>query len=132
MKKAIVYPIILIFLSCFLQQILHAMPAYPGPVIFTQPDGTKINISLKGDEKAKWAVTTDGYTVLFNDKGFLEYAELNKNGDLVVSGVIARNPEKRLVEEKTFLSSLPGGFLVRGLKYTIFVKASFFLLISDR
>ena len=104
MKKAIVYPIFLVFLSCFLQQILHAVPAYPGPVIFTQPDGTKINISLKGDEKAKWAVTADGYTVLFNDKGFLEYAELNKNGDLVGSGVIVRNPEKRLVEEKAFLS----------------------------
>ncbi len=104
MKKAIIPSIIILFFSCFLQQVLHAVPAYPKPVTFTQPDGTTIEVTIKGDEKVKWAVTSDGYTVLFNNKGFFEYANLDTKGDLIVTGMIASDPEKRRLKEKSFLS----------------------------
>lgn len=41
-----------------------AVSAYPKLIKYTQPDGTKVNIFLKGDEFAKWAETEDGYTLL--------------------------------------------------------------------
>ncbi|MBA7526104.1 hypothetical protein ES705_18264 [subsurface metagenome] len=103
MKKAIISFLILLSIFCLLQQALFAVPAYPKPVTFTQPDGTTIKITLKGDERVKWAITSDGYAILFNDKGFYEYAMLNHAGDLIVSGIKARDPEKRSAKEKKLL-----------------------------
>jgi len=66
---------------------LKAVPAYPDPVEYKLPDGSKISITLKGDEKVNWAETLDGYTILLNKDGFYEYAVKNSDGDLVTSGV---------------------------------------------
>lgn len=85
---------------------LYSVTAWPYPVEFTQPDGTKITVLLKGDEKMKWAETTDGYTILFNSEGFYEYAKLNETQDLVRSAIIAEDPEERSGEAKAFLSGL--------------------------
>jgi len=85
---------------------LYSVTAWPYPVEFTQPDGTKITVLLKGDEKMKWAETTDGYTILFNSKGFYEYAKLNETQDLVRSAIIAKDPKERSSEVKTFLKAV--------------------------
>jgi len=77
------------------QTNLNASSAYPGLINFIQPDSTKIRIFLKGDEKVKWAETEDGYTILFNSKGFYEYAVIQNNTDLIPSGVVAKNIEER-------------------------------------
>lgn len=84
---------------------LYAIPAYPEKIEFTQPDGSKIFIFLKGDEKVHWAETLDGYTLIFNEKGFYEYAQQNAKGDLEQSGIIAQNIEKRNVQELNFLKN---------------------------
>ena len=57
MKKIVIF---IIFLNLILLQ-LWAVPAYPGLIKFIQPDGSEQDIFLKGDEKVKWAETTDGY-----------------------------------------------------------------------
>ncbi|MGD2034591.1 MAG: M6 family metalloprotease domain-containing protein [Bacteroidales bacterium] len=106
MKRAVVFSVSFLILTCFSGQVLIAMPAYPYPVTYTQPDGSKIDIILRGDERIKWAVTSDGYTVLSNKKGFFEYAKLTQDGDMVPSGVIARDPGTRSAPEKAFLSSV--------------------------
>jgi M6 family metalloprotease-like protein len=85
---------------------LIASPAYPDTIEFTQPDGTKILILLKGDEHLKWAETEDGYTLLINQKGFYEYATLNDQGDMICSGFIARNSKDRLRNENEYLSKV--------------------------
>ncbi len=71
MKKFFLTLTIIIF------TLLHASaaPAYPYPVSYQLPDGSELTIQLKGDEWLHWAVSEDGFTVLFNDDGFLEYAE---------------------------------------------------------
>ena len=56
--------------------------AYPYPVKVTQPDGTTITVTLQGDEKVKWAITTDGYTLMYNNRGVYEYAIQDSKGDL--------------------------------------------------
>ncbi|NLA23956.1 MAG: metalloprotease, partial [Bacteroidales bacterium] len=71
----------------FISQTSNAAPAKPGLIEFVQPDGSKLNIYLHGDEFLKWASSTDGYTLLFNSEGFYEYAILNQSGDLVPSGI---------------------------------------------
>lgn len=61
-----------------------AVPAYPKPITVTQPDGTQVTILLKGDERTHWLETTDGYTLLRDQEGFLAFAE-RKEGKMVAS-----------------------------------------------
>jgi M6 family metalloprotease-like protein len=85
---------------------VYAVPACPQPIEFTQPDGSKVTILLKGDEKVKWAETDDGYTIIFNRKGFYEYAVLNTASELEATGVIAKNREKRTPRETSYLNKI--------------------------
>ncbi len=105
MEKLKIIFITLFIITVFSQQLIAA-PAYPDLVDYELPDGTSINIQLMGDEKVKWAETPDGYSILLNKEGFYEYAILNNNGDLVLSGVRANNLDERSGEENTFLSRI--------------------------
>jgi len=98
---------VLIITLAGLLQYAHAVPAYPYPIDYTQPDSSTITIQLFGDEFVSWRETADGYTLLFSKDGFLEYAEQNGNGDIKPSGVRARNELERTEAEKKFLDGLP-------------------------
>jgi M6 family metalloprotease-like protein len=62
MKKRIVWGILLMLCSLSLM----AGPAYPGRIVYTQPDGTTIGIHLHGDEFHHWA-TDDAGRILEQD-----------------------------------------------------------------
>lgn len=64
-----------------------AMPAYPKPITVTQPDGSKVTVCLRGDERLNWAETTDGYTLLRDDAGFWTLAKVDKNGCITPSSL---------------------------------------------
>lgn len=102
--KAITRTIVLLMLFASVFSI-DASPAYPGLINFTQPDGSSIRIYLKGNEKIKWAETEDGYSILFNAEGYYEYAITDINGDMTLSGIIAKNAESRNYSNFVFLSS---------------------------
>ena len=68
--------------------VTHAVPAHPGMVTITQPDGNKVTVRLVGDEFFNYNCTSDGYTVVRNEQGDYEYATLN-NGRLEPSGLLA-------------------------------------------
>jgi M6 family metalloprotease-like protein len=85
---------------------LYAIPAYPNLIDFKQPDNSTIKIKMYGDEKVRFAETEDGYTILFNAKGFYEYAQLNQNGELVCSNKIAKNPNLRSSSDNQLLFGL--------------------------
>ena len=93
----------------FLMQEAKAVTANPHPVEFKQPDGHAITVFLKGDEKVHWAVTKDGYSLLFNSNGALEYATLDNLGEMVPSGIQASDIERRTAQELTFLSQTAKG-----------------------
>ncbi|MFZ4413230.1 MAG: M6 family metalloprotease domain-containing protein [Bacteroidales bacterium] len=101
---------LLLFLLPF---TLKAVPAYPHPIEFTQPDGSKIIIQLKGDEKIRWAETMDGYSILFNKTGTYEYAILDAENNMQTSGKQAKEKESRSTEEISFLNTIP-----KGLRYS--------------
>jgi M6 family metalloprotease-like protein len=95
-----------VILSMFIQQEVFAVIADPDPIEYTQPDGKVITIILKGDEVINWAETLDGYTLLNNGKNGWEYAVLNKDGDLVCSGVLAHNIAERTKDEDKLIKKL--------------------------
>ena len=85
---------------------LFAVPAYPLPIDVKQPDGITLNITLKGDEYVSWAESSDGYTLLRNSNNFWEYAQRNAQGDLALSGRIAKNIQQRDAADNAFLSQI--------------------------
>lgn len=85
---------------------LQAVPAFPFPIKYKQPDGSEVTIRLRGDERIHWAETSDGYTLLSNGKNGWEYATKDDSGNLKVSGVLAREAGKRTSEEIKLIKKL--------------------------
>ncbi|MDR1739947.1 MAG: M6 family metalloprotease domain-containing protein [Bacteroidales bacterium] len=100
--------ILLMLVGIFLSEVvLFAAPARPAPIDYRLPDGSEITITLKGDERVHWAQTPDGYTLLFNKDGYLEYAVADGSGGIKPSGVQAHNAPGRSTNERNFLSKQP-------------------------
>ncbi len=76
--------IFLIFILFFLSKFLYAVPAYKNIIELIQPDGSKINVRLFGDEFYHWYEDLQGYTILkdVTSKNWV-YAEKSSNGSLV-------------------------------------------------
>ena len=58
---------------CLGLQVGHAVPAYPEPFTFTQPDGTTITLKAVGDEFQNGLTTNDGLTVTIGADGYIYY-----------------------------------------------------------
>lgn len=98
-----------LILALMVSKIAQAIIAYPNPIEYTLPDGSKINIVLMGDEKVRWAQTIDGYSILMNKEGFYEYAVLNDKGDMVRSGLKVSEVMKRSEVEEQLISKVGKG-----------------------
>ena len=99
--------ILSLFLGMFCLAV-QAVPADTTPIQVTQPDGTRLTITLHGDEFFHLTTTVDGYTVLKNAAGFYTYARLD--GDRLVAGDrIARDPLHRTAADLAALAVTPKG-----------------------
>lgn len=78
---------ILLALAACASAVAMAIPARPGFVTFTQPDGTEVQIQLVGDEHGHVAYTSDGLVVV-NVDGRLEYAYFDESGVAKPSGKV--------------------------------------------
>lgn len=58
-----------------------------------QPDGSQLTITALGNEAVHYLETSGGFTVLKNTSGYFEYATTDANGNLTLSGVVARDNE---------------------------------------
>ena len=63
-------------------QFMTAIPAYPGRIVYTQPDGTRIVIRHHGDEFGHWATDGSGRLVVESPEGFYRPA-----ADISVEGI---------------------------------------------
>ena len=106
MKKFYLFTALTVLFVNILIDRSFAVPAYPYPVQITQRDGTVLSVILQGDERIKWAITPDEYALIYNSKGVYEYAKLDASGDMIPSGVKARNVSDRSSQDKVFLNSV--------------------------
>lgn len=97
--------LLLISLSLFVFQT-WAVPAYPYPVKITQPDGSTLNLLLKGDEHHHYATTEDGIAVIRNSKGVYNYARMDAQGKLTDLKLQANNPGLRGATERNFITTI--------------------------
>jgi uncharacterized membrane protein len=56
------------------------MPANPAPVVVAQPDGSKIALRIRGDERANWHEDLNGYPVVRVPDGHYVYAVRDARG----------------------------------------------------
>ena len=97
--------LIILIISAF--SSLFAVPAYPYPIVFTQPNGEQVTLIMKGDEFVKFAQTLDGYTLLYNPEGYFCYAQKNAQGDIEPSAFYAKEISKRNMEVNKMLLNIP-------------------------
>ena len=64
-----------------------AVPARPGVFTLKQKDGSVIKARLHGDEFCNWVTTADGYNIVGGADGNWYFAELDKSGSLVSTGI---------------------------------------------
>ncbi len=84
---------------------LNAVPAKPGLITMTQPDGAELKVRLTGDESFHQYFSEDGYPLLFSD-GRLEYALIDKGGILIPSGIEAVPADARTADVSRMLQEL--------------------------
>ena len=102
MKRFLLFIIILGFFTP-----LFAVPAYPYPVVFTQPNGEQVTLIMQGDEFVRFAQTLDGYTLLYNAEGYFCYAQKNAQGDLEPSDFFAEDISNRSEAANQLLADTP-------------------------
>ncbi len=98
--------IFLLLTIIIVSKSLFSVTAFPEKVQFSQPDGQKVTLTLKGDEYVKYAETEDGFTLLYDTAGFFNYAYINSDGNLVPSSFHAREINDRTEPVILFLQTI--------------------------
>ena len=83
----------------------YAVPAKPGLLTRTQPDGSEINVRLLGDEFHHYFLSEDGYYIV-EDAGFFYYADVDASGRTVKSDIKVTPVAARSAEAAAFLSGV--------------------------
>ena len=86
---------------CALCNCIHAEPAQNVVKKVVQPDGTTLLLTLAGDERLHYYVTSDGYPVL-EEHGVYYYAEPTAD-NIVCTKVPAHDPDTRTTSERSML-----------------------------
>ena len=73
-----------------------AVPAHPGIITVTQPDGTQLRIKLIGDEFMHFTVTDRGELLYEEEDGYYSYATVNEDGNVVSTGINATSDTKNI------------------------------------
>ena len=72
--------------------------------MITQPDGTTLWLHERGDEFYHWEESTDGFVLVQNAQGVMEYARI-ENNQLVASRVKVHNVQEKSQGERAFANS---------------------------
>lgn len=82
-----------------------AIPALHRQFVMTQPDGSQVTLTLRGDEFCHFYTTDDCHMVIGGADGYY-FAEVGSDGLLTRSAVLASDPDMRSAEQDDFLQSL--------------------------
>ncbi|MCR5679303.1 MAG: M6 family metalloprotease domain-containing protein [Prevotella sp.] len=93
------------FLTILAVSNLWAVPAHPDSARVVQPDGSFVTLRLVGDEFHHFLTTTDGYTVLGTEGGYV-YAKFDDEGMPHATTLLAHDAPVRSVDEQKLLRSL--------------------------
>ena len=86
--------------------ILYSRPAHQGTRRMLQPDGSRVTIRLVGDEYLHYNTTTDGYSLVRRDDGAYVYAQIDDEGQLAPTALLAHDADERTAEERRYVESV--------------------------
>lgn len=118
-----------------------AVPARPGQIQLSQPDGSLVKVCNNGDENRNWLSTPGGFTLLRDAEGFLSFAT-KENGHLKASNIryygdesentalkrgISKNllPEETVSRRKTAATQIDGTFPSTGQRKLLMLLINF-------
>lgn len=84
----------------------YGVPARPGVITRTLPDGTSLSLTLQGDECSHHYFSTDGYPVVEGTDGYFYYATLDKSHRVIKSDVRVSQIADRQINELNFLKEI--------------------------
>ena len=84
-------------------QAQRRVPAYPGMIERVQPNGDTLHTYLRGDEHQHVMMTTDGWQIRENRRGWIVYAKKNCKGETVAGCRKAHDEAKRKKCEEKWL-----------------------------
>ena len=95
---------IILFLALWVMKATMAWgaPAMPGAFKVKQVDGTLLTIEQRGDEHHHWLQTPDGMLVMENNGAYC-VADIDEQGQLQPTGVLAHNKEYRTLAENFYM-----------------------------
>lgn len=96
----------IIFSSVSQGQVQQRCIAYPDTIKMVQGRKYILKCFIKGDEYSSTTTTVDGYPLLENSDGDLEYAIVDSTGEINSTGILAKNIEDRTSEELNLLKTL--------------------------
>ncbi len=102
MKKILITLIITVFTA-----LAFAVPANPQPLTINYEDGRSLKVYLRGDENFHWHQTEDALHIKRNEQGQFEYVKAYEDGEAVLSGTPAHDPQMRTVKENILVQKLP-------------------------
>lgn len=101
-----------LLLTIFWFVIANAAPARRNIKTITQPDGSKLEVILVGNEKCHYTITTDGIMVAADSTNTWYYAIEDREGKIAASNRIAHSAAVRVQEEIKFLNGIDQNRLV--------------------
>ncbi|MFT3739042.1 MAG: M6 family metalloprotease domain-containing protein [Breznakibacter sp.] len=99
------------FLLILFPALLLAVGADPNPITVTQPDGSTLQIRIRGDEWNRWTATMDGYQIVKNTAGYFVYGSVNGEGRVGPSSQRVSDVAARSKSEKEYLRKIKVGRL---------------------
>lgn len=85
---------------------MWGVPAKPGMLVFTQPDGSTVSLRKIGDERAHLVTTADGYPVVCDAKGFYCYADFDGTDKLKATSVKVKNVKNLSADERRIVDNI--------------------------
>ncbi len=99
-----------------LPMLCSAVQANRKPMVYTQPDGSEVTLSQRGDEFCHYFLTEDGKVVVSDGEGYY-FARPDASGLPVASKMLASDPELRTSAQNSFLATVDrGGMLEQASK----------------
>lgn len=92
-----------------------AVPAKRGFIPYTQPDGTVINVELRGDEFFHYFVTEDSVPLMRMGDGGLYFAKADASDRVVNTGILARPAAERTAAEAAVVAAIERPTLLRAM-----------------
>ena len=116
MKKRMIL-VLALLLAGF--QLMNAIPAYPGKIVYTQPDGKRIVLQRHGDEFRHWTTDAAGRVVRLDADGF--YREVSEG----TSSEARRNAAARRSAAQQARVAKAGARSVSGQRHFLVILVEF-------